>query len=532
MADLRAYENLHAVVVLKSLLRRWWRLEIEIADAAGEVPGYIAGRLNPPGNEYCRHALFSVEGRGRCAASVREAAAGAQTDDVSRPSGTSVERRGFLHRCHMGFIVAGAPVSFDGRLAGFLFAAGAARDPLSPDDERVLDEKLAALGPVSDPPSPRSVRVLGVAGLRQLQDLLELAAQEIETHHAAGAQAGARLPEPPAEERIAHLRFGTLVGSSPPMQKLYRLIEKIVTSDSTVLIGGESGTGKELVARAIHLGGPRAKRPFVVQNCSAFNDNLLESALFGHVRGAFTGAVREKKGLFEVADSGTFFLDEVGDMSAALQTKLLRVLQEGTVTPVGSNVVREVDVRVMAATHKDLERMVERGEFREDLYYRLNVIRVELPPLRERADDLPLLIDHFLKKHFRGDGRPPRLAEDALLALRRYGWPGNIRELENEIERMIVLCGEVEEVTADMLSVRVREAEAPPKERVDTRMLTGPLKDAVESLERDMIREGLIRTRWNKSRLAKDLGISRSSLIAKVQAYGFERAGGGGTGSH
>src|SRR5262249_31642113 len=230
-------------------------------------------------------------------------------------------------------------------------------------------------------------------------------------------------------------RFENIVGNSRSMQQVFRLLEKIVESESTILIHGESGTGKELVARAIHYNGPRTKKPFVVQNCSAFNDNLLESALFGHAKGAFTGAIKDKKGLFEIADGGSFFLDEVGDMSPALQVKLLRVLQEGTFTPVGSTETRQVDVRVIAATHKDLHKMVERGEFREDLYYRINVTRVAAPPLRERMDDLPILVEHFLRKHHRGKGAPPRLSPDALAAFQRYAWPGNIRELENEIER-------------------------------------------------------------------------------------------------
>src|SRR3712207_7869306 len=209
-------------------------------------------------------------------------------------------------------------------------------------------------------------------------------------------------------------KFENIIGKSGPMLEIFRLLEKVCNSDSTVLINGESGTGKELVARAIHYNGPRKDKPFVVQNCSAFNDNLLESALFGHVKGSFTGAVRDKKGLFEVADNGTFFLDEVGDMSPTLQVKLLRVLQEGTFLPVGGTEPREVDVRVIAATHKDLGEMVKRGEFREDLFYRINVIRVHLPPLRERRDDLPLLVDHFLRKHHREGQRARGLSPEAM----------------------------------------------------------------------------------------------------------------------
>jgi len=372
--------------------------------------------------------------------------------------------------------------------------------------------------------------------MEQLFDLLEFGANEVQNYHAELRRREREMTRV-RQEIGERYRFENIVGTSRSMQEVFRLLEKIVESESTVLIQGESGTGKELVARAIHYNGPRAKKTFVVQNCSAFNDNLLESALFGHVKGAFTGAIKDKKGLFEIADGGTFFLDEVGDMSSALQVKLLRVLQEGTFTPVGGTEMRSVDVRVIAATHKDLQKMVERGEFREDLYYRINVIKIQVPPLRERMDDLPLLCEHFLKKHWRGARggtmRPPRLSDDALLAMQRYPWPGNIRELENEIERLIVLGGDFDELPVELLSQRVREADGAARPAQNARpALSGTLKEAVETLEREMIHQGLIRTHWNKSQLAKELGISRSNLIAKVERYGLERkedgAGNGG----
>jgi len=338
-----------------------------------------------------------------------------------------------------------------------------------------------------------------------------------ETRAASGGAAG--------PSREAHGKFRELVGNSSAMQEVFQLLDKIVRSESTVLIHGESGTGKELIARAIHYNGPRAKKPFVVQNCSAFNDNLLESALFGHVRGAFTGAVKDQKGLFEVADEGTFFLDEIGDMSAALQVKLLRVLQEGVLTPVGATKPVKVDVRIIAASHKDLGKMVERGEFREDLYYRINVLKVVVPPLRDRIEDLPLLVQHFLHKHHTGENAPPRLSDEAMTALASYRWPGNIRELENEIERLIVLGADEEELSAGLLSQRIRDSSAPPPEprqglRVER---LGTLREVVESVEAEVIAQGLIRTHWNKSQLAKELGISRSNLIQKCNYYGLDR---------
>jgi two-component system response regulator HupR/HoxA len=354
--------------------------------------------------------------------------------------------------------------------------------------------------------------------LERLRDLIAYGAAQIADVVAA------RTPHVTVAEPASH-PFTEIVGSSPAVRDVARLLEKIVRSESTVLIQGESGTGKELVARAIHYHGPRAKGPFVVQNCSAFNDNLLESALFGHVRGAFTGAVKDQKGLFEVADGGTFFLDEIGDMSPALQVKLLRVLQEGTFTPVGGTKPVRVDVRIVAASHKDLMAMVSRKEFREDLFYRVNVLKVVLPPLRDRVADIPVLVDHFLKKHWKtaaGRTEPPVLSDATIDAMVRYNWPGNIRELENEVERMLVLGGDGPSMGPELLSPRIRAGgeqvaprPAPP--------LTGTLREVMERVEAEVILQGLIRTHWNKSQLAKELGISRSYLIQKCTYYGLER---------
>ena len=244
--------------------------------------------------------------------------------------------------------------------------------------------------------------------------------------------------EEPAPNRRG---YAGIIGAAPTMHELYALLDRIAPSDSTVLIQGENGTGKELVARAIHDRSQRREHAFVVTNCSAFNDNLLDSELFGHKRGAFTGAVADKPGLFETADLGTFFLDEIGDMSPTLQVKVLRVLQEGTFNRVGDTETRKVDVRIIAATNRDLAAMVKDGRFREDLYYRINVINLTLPALRDRKDDVALLIEYFLGRH-RRHRHPKRLAPDCLAQMLAYPWPGNVRELENEIERLVVLAGD------------------------------------------------------------------------------------------
>jgi transcriptional regulator with PAS, ATPase and Fis domain len=266
----------------------------------------------------------------------------------------------------------------------------------------------------------------------------------------------------------------------------------------------------------------------VVQNCSAFNDNLLDSELFGHKRGAFTGAIADKQGLFEVADKGTFFLDEIGDMwdmSPSLQVKVLRVLQEGTFTAVGDTEVKKVDVRVIAATNRDLKTMVERGEFREDLYYRINVINLVIPPLRDRRDDIDLLIDTFLQRHPTRERRPRQLSAECRHRLLAYSWPGNVRELENEIERLVVLSGDEELIQESTLSPRIQEQRAirPPLDRATSDPRSLP--DAVQELERAMIRAALERNNWNKTRAAAELQISRRNLIRLVQKYELDQTG-------
>jgi transcriptional regulator with PAS, ATPase and Fis domain len=314
--------------------------------------------------------------------------------------------------------------------------------------------------------------------------------------------------------------YDGLIGQSRAMQELRLLLDKVVESDATVLIQGENGTGKDLIARSIHRYSSRAKQRYVAQNCSAFNDNLLDSELFGHKRGAFTGAVSDKQGLFEVADGGTFFLDEIGDMSPALQVKVLRVIQEGTFFPVGDTQPRRVDVRIVAATNRDLKRMVEAGTFREDLYYRVHVISLVAPPLRERRDDIPLLVEHFLGRSSEAKRRRLKsLSEACLERLMGYSWPGNVRELENEIERLLVLGEDRPLLDVDLLSARIQQSSA---KGVNSERDDASLPAAVDALERTLIHETLERHHWNKTHAARELGVSRRNLIRKVQKYALE----------
>jgi two-component system response regulator AtoC len=319
-------------------------------------------------------------------------------------------------------------------------------------------------------------------------------------------------------EALDALRAPTgIVGRSPKLAQALSLAQKVARHPSTALITGESGTGKELIARHIHDASPRAGKAFVAVNCGAIPEALLESELFGHTRGAFTGATAERQGLFEEANGGTLFLDELGDLPLPLQVKLLRALQEGEVRRVGDNVSRTVDVRVVAATARDLETDVAEGKFRADLYYRINVVRIHLPALRERTEDIPELVRHFIDRYNKRLGlRVTGVTAAAMRALVEYPWPGNVRELENVIERAMVLT-EGEQLGVEQLPV------LGPTARVDTSgsPLDLSVKRRTEDLERSLIKEALERTRGNRTRAAKVLDLSHRALLYKIRDYGL-----------
>ena len=309
------------------------------------------------------------------------------------------------------------------------------------------------------------------------------------------------------------------------MNEVCDKIRRVAPYDVSVLVSGESGTGKELAARTLHYNSLRWGKPFVVENCGALPDELLESELFGYKRGAFTGAVEDRVGLFERANGGTVFLDEIGEVSPAFQVKLLRVLQEGEIRPLGSGRTRRVDVRIIAATNKDLQVEVHDGRFREDLYYRLATVVIPLPPVRERKVDIPSLANSLLDAAMRDLGKKVKgFSDEALACMQAYHWPGNVRELQNEVRHMLVM-GVDDVLGAELLTPRVLRAvpkdEAPVLESLAG--LQGTLKDRVEALEARILRETLIRNRWNKSRAAKELGLSRVGLRNKLERYGLEK---------
>ncbi len=320
-------------------------------------------------------------------------------------------------------------------------------------------------------------------------------------------------------KRLARERssLGAIIGKSPPMQRLFELVERVAASSASVLVCGETGTGKELVARAIHLEGPRREGPFVALNCTALPEALLESELFGHVKGAFTGATSARRGLFVEADGGTLLLDEIGDMPLALQARLLRVLEEGEVRAVGSDEIKKVDVRVIAATHRDLAQAVQEKTFRQDLFYRLNVVPVTVPPLRDRVQDVPLLVEHFLARarERNPSARVQELAPDLISALAARSWPGNVRELENLVERLVVI-GSSPRAT---------------REDLDRALSAGPLADPsfdlkrqgvvpLKQLEAEYIAWAIAQCGGNKTRAAELLGIDVSTIHRRSKGHG------------
>ncbi len=328
-------------------------------------------------------------------------------------------------------------------------------------------------------------------------------------------------------ESLRELALGVheMTGNSPPMAKLKEQIKLVAPTNASVLITGENGTGKELVARSIHFSSLRREEPFVEVNCAAIPEELIESELFGHEKGAFTGAVAQKKGKFDLADGGTIFLDEIGDMSLKTQAKVLRILQERKFERVGGTKTVEVDVRVIAATNKNLEGEIKNGNFREDLFFRLNVVPFTVPPLRDRKEDIPLLMEHFLRMYHLREGREEkRFSPESVELMKNYDWPGNVRELKNIIERMIIMTpGEiisVEDLPQYMANMDAGREAVPPK--LENIMEYGTLREAREEFEKEFILQKLEENNWNISKTAEMIELERSNLYRKMKSYGID----------
>ena len=502
------FDKLHAIRRLRQIVGNQWKIQVNFTDHHGYLRGVPAGKFFNPIHHVCKRITSDSRGFQGCIAAVRKTA-GMQQEKIE------------FGQCHAGFSTIAVPISVQNRYLGCVFCDGFIVEETQAEQKKQIKATLNSLFP-SDQQIQSYVEQLPVLNKKEvdfLTQLIEMVVEEIILAYAG--LWGVR-------KEVDHLKialtsrysFANMIGKSDAMQRLYSLVERVKDAVSIVLIQGENGTGKELIARALHYNSKRRKEPFIAVSCGAFNENLLESELFGHVKGSFTGAIKDKIGLFEAANDGTLFLDEVGETSQTMQVKLLRVLQEGTFRPVGSNENRETSARVICATNRDLTKMLEEGQFRKDLYYRLNVINLVVPPLRERPEDIPLLIEHFVRNFAEKMGtKEKKPSKECLQSLLAYQWPGNVRELENEIERLYVLAGEDSTLVEMNLSPRLHGLVSVSS--IDLR--GGKLRDVLEQVESEIIKEGLKRTRWNKSQLAKELGISRAGLILKVEKYGLER---------
>jgi len=507
------FEHIHVIRKLKEVIAKWFSIDVYFADDRGNLKVIEKGVKREHANKVMNLVLQRDEGYDALSEFIRNT-----TAELKKS-----QEKGAIKEFLPNFQGSAFPIVIDNEFMGAVICLGHLPGGASDGQRKELAKAIAHFNfPHQEIDLAVSkVRCLEKDELPYFSELSDLVSQEISTLHKEISMRDDRIQELNKELGVRY-KYDNMIGKSKPMQDVYGLLDKIKNSESTVLVQGENGTGKELIAKAIHYNSPRKDNIFVTQNCSAFNDNLLDSELFGHIKGSFTGAVKDKKGLFETADGGTFFLDEIGDTSPTMQVKLLRVIQEGTFLPVGATEPRKVDVRILAATNRDLKDMVEKGTFREDLYYRINVINITVPPLRDRKEDILILCEHFLAKSAQEKQiKPKLLTKRALEKIFDYPWPGNIRELENEMERVTVLAGSEGKITVDMLSGRIREFGE--RNKVQGVRIQGKLRDALEELEREMIREGLKRTGWNKSRLAKELGISRAGLINKVEKYNLDK---------
>lgn len=515
MINWEELKHIHVIRKLESIMTTWFQTEIFFVDERGNVRNYDpTDRQREFKNPFAATLLPKERGREMVMKAISEA-----NEKVFQGNHASLATVGptGLERVFV------SRVTVDNEFLGSVYAYSYFDKVPTADEIAKARATVEAAGLDGDlfALAVSRMKVLSEGEQKYFCELIDLVAQEIVTYHTEISKREERIQALNNQMATRH-SYDNMIGKSKPMQEMYAMLDKIKSSESTVLIQGENGTGKELIARALHYNSARSQAQFVTVNCSAFNENLLDSELFGHVKGSFTGAVKDKKGLFEAAHNGTLFLDEIGDMSPTMQVKLLRVLQEGTLTPVGGTEQRKVDVRVVAATNRDLKDMVEHGTFREDLYYRINVINLVVPCLRNRKEDIPMLVDHFLARGCKEKGVAlKQLQKRAIEKVFDYPWPGNIRELENEMERLIVLSGDETRISGDLLSPRIREFGENAK--VQGVRVAGKLKDALEELEKTMIKEGLRRTNWNKSRLAKELGISRAGLIMKVEKYGLDK---------
>jgi two-component system, NtrC family, response regulator HupR/HoxA len=433
------FEKLHAVKKLKKILEQWWGLQINFLDPKGQVVNVPKGCLFTASNKSCKTITADDSFLISCVRSVKK--------ECSKASSN----------CHAGFSTLSIPIKDKEKNLGYIFCDGFILQKTKTKQLEQIKKTLKKL-----PTSPKDISsylkdipVISEENLNMIRMILTDMTEEIISYNEEQQQSQEKISdlEQALEQRF---EFSNIIGKSKAMQEIFQMVDQVKNSTATVLVLGEHGTGKELIARALHYRSQRKDEPFIALNCGALNESVLESELFGHSQGAFTGAAKERKGFFEYAKKGTLFLDEVGDMPLSMQVKLLRVLQNKTFIPVGSSQEKKTQARIICATNKDLEKLCKQEKFREDLFYRLNVININVPSLKKRVEDIPLLIEFFMNKNAEiSAGKTKALHKKSLYYLLNYSWPGNIRELENEIERLYILSGDSKIISDKLVSKKI-----------------------------------------------------------------------------
>lgn len=500
----------HVIRMFRKISYQWWGIDIQFYDRSGMCRNNGLSF----GNSICCLVHTTPNGAKLCAQTYRK--------NLKK---FEKKQQPFFYQCFAGQQGFAVPLLVKQEYVGAMIGSGIGiyenTDPL----QKKFRETLIGLGfdPMELDRRYERLKTIDQHKKEYLSDFMEIVAEDVVVFYGL-LQEKQEITKKQSLllEEIYKKKYKGIIGSSPAMRRVFDTLELIERSESPVLIEGESGTGKELIAAAIHYNSPRKDKIFIIQNCSAFSDTLLNSELFGHEKGSFTGAHSDKKGLFEVADKGTLFLDEIGDMQKDIQAKLLRVLEDGSFYRVGGTEQKKVNVRILAATNRGLKELVERGLFRKDLFYRINTIHVTLPPLRERKEDISLLIDYFLDYYaISCNGGKKEIHPSARDLLEAYHWPGNVREMKNLMERLVLLSGasntiEVRHIPRELL------ADTHPDVHAHGRTKPARLAEAVKAIEKHMVCEALTRAKWHKTLAAKELGISRASLNNKITEFNIQ----------
>lgn len=511
MIDWTKIVESHVIRTFRNICFRWWGIDIQFYDAYGASKNNGLSFRNP----ICKVMNSTSHGVKRCVRTYQR-----NLKEFKK------NQRPFFYECFAGLQGYAVPLIVKKRYVGTMIGSGLCVSENTGSMKKNDMEKLIKLGFDRDEIDRccGNLKTIDRHTKAQVSDFMELVAEDVTAFYELLQEKKEIINKQSLLlTGIYKEKYKGIIGVSSAMKKVFDTLELIERSESPVLVEGESGTGKELIAAAIHYNSPRKNKIFVIQNCSAFSDTLLNSELFGHEKGSFTGAIAEKKGLFEIADKGTLFLDEIGDMNMEIQAKLLRVLEDGSFYRVGGVEQKKSNVRIIAATNKGLSGLVERGLFRKDLFYRINTIHVILPPLRERKEDILLLIDNFLDYYaISCNGGKKELNQAVRELLQAYHWPGNVRELKNLIERLVLMSGTSKTIEVSHIPREILPAGLSPGSHTHTVTNHDTLANALKALEKTMVSDALQRAQWNKTHASRELGISRASLNNKIMEFDIQ----------